>query len=74
MTMPDTTRVRGLGRFEQRLDLIVSTSDSEEEEQSGLLLELIREVHAVKWILLWVLVIVPLVLIGLSVVTVASRS
>lgn len=73
MATPNTARVRGLGRFEAKLADIVNTSTSEDEEQSGLLLELIREVHAVKWILLWVLVIVPLVLVGLSVVTVASR-
>jgi hypothetical protein len=39
-----------------------------EEEQSGLLLELIREVHTVKWILTWVLVIVPVALIVLVVI------
>lgn len=64
-----TTRTPvGISKFERRLVRIVDTSDSEEEEQSGLLLELVREVHTVKWILWWVLIIVPALVVGIAVV------
>lgn len=64
---------RGLGAFETKLAEIQASSETEQEEQSALLVELIREVHSVKWILLWVLVIVPVALFVLSGVLIALR-
>jgi hypothetical protein len=58
----------GVSRFERKLVRIIETSETEDEEQSGLLLELIREVHTVKWILWWVLIIVPALVVGATVV------
>jgi hypothetical protein len=54
--------------FERKLARIVETSETEAEEQSGLLLELVREVHTVKWILWWVLIIVPALVVTIAVV------
>jgi hypothetical protein len=69
MTEPTTS---GLGAFDQKLARIVDTAETEAEEQSGLLLELVREVHTVKWILVWTLVIVPGALVALTIGIIAS--
>ena len=59
---------RGLGPFETKLAQIQATSETEDEEQSALLVELIREVHGIKTILTWVLIVVPVVILVLGLV------
>lgn len=58
--------------FESRLHEIVSTSDTEAEQQAGLTLELIREVHGVRVLLVWMLVVVPAVLVLIGVIGAVS--
>lgn len=54
---------RGLTAFERKLTGIVESSDTEDEEQSKLLMVLVREVHTIRWILIWVMIIVPVVVV-----------
>lgn len=57
-----------MAAFDTKLDEIVRTSETEAEEQSGLLLELVREVHSMRVLLVWVLVIVPAVVVAISII------
>jgi hypothetical protein len=57
----------GASKFESKLARIVESSETEEEEQSGLMLELVREVHAIKVLLLVVLVFVPVGVLMLAI-------
>lgn len=65
-----TPSYRGLTAFERKLSGIVERSDTEDEEQSALLMVLVREIHTVRLILLWMLVIVPAIAIILGIVLV----
>lgn len=51
--------------FEQRLGNIVESSDSEDEEQTKILLLMAREVHSIRQILFWMLVVVPIAVVVL---------
>lgn len=53
--------------YDQRLDGILRLP-SETEKQTALLTELVREVHTMKLILWWVLIIVPVIVIVLGIV------
>lgn len=44
------------------------TLQSQSPAESALLTKLIREVHTIKWILWWVMVIIPILAVGISVV------
>jgi hypothetical protein len=71
--MPDSpAHLRAAGNddsgFERRLNKIVQTSTTEAEEQSGLMLELVREAHAIKWILIWMLILVPIIALVLGII------
>lgn len=58
----------GPGSFNENLKLIAATSANDEAAQSRLLLLMVREVHTIKWILWWVLIIVPAVAIVLGII------
>ena len=59
--------------FERRLTGILERSDSADEQQSALLALLIREVHTIKWILAWVLIIVPTVVVVFGLLLTAAH-
>lgn len=69
MTAPDSPQsYAGATAFERKLTRIVDSSDTEDEEQSKLLMLLVREVHTVKWLLWTALIIVPAIAIILGIV------
>ena len=49
--------------FERKLTGIITRAESEDAAQSMFLMLLIREIHAIKLILVWVLIIVPIVMV-----------
>lgn len=66
--MTDHRPVPGQSAFEARLVGIMNRSETEGEQQSALLLLLVREIHTIKWILWWVLIIVPAIVLVLGIV------
>jgi hypothetical protein len=60
---PAAPSYQGATGFEGRLAGIIDRADNEGEQQSGLLLLLVREIHTIKLILWWVLIIVPIVVV-----------
>jgi hypothetical protein len=57
-----------LPHFEQRLARIVHTAETEPQAQQRLILELVREVHSLRRVLVWMLVLVPTVLVTVMIV------
>jgi hypothetical protein len=49
--------------FERKLTDLLHRAESEAGAQSMLLTLLVRELHTIKWILWWVLIIVPIVVV-----------
>jgi hypothetical protein len=61
-----------LTAYEIQLGHTLRSLPAEEEKQTAMLIELIREVHTVKWILLWTMVIVPIIVLVLGIVLIRS--
>jgi hypothetical protein len=64
---PTTPTYGGSTAFDRRLTGVIDRADNEGEQQSGLLLVLVREIHTMKLILWWVLIIVPIIAIVLGI-------
>jgi hypothetical protein len=67
----DTSRtpdISALPDFEQRLARIVTTADTDSQSQQRLTLELVREVNQIRWILVWMLILVPVILVTMTII------
>jgi hypothetical protein len=60
--------LNGLPEFDQRLARIIKTADNETQSQQRLTLELVREVNQIRWILVWMLVLVPVILVTMTII------
>jgi hypothetical protein len=70
-----TPDIRALPDFEQHLARIVATADTEAQSQQRLTLELVREVNQIRWILVWLLILIPVILVTMTIVlAVASKA
>ncbi|HEX4725702.1 MAG TPA: hypothetical protein VH333_24535 [Pseudonocardiaceae bacterium] len=64
--VPQPHPVLGYGAitaFDRKLTGIAERAESEDAAQNMFIMLLIREVHTVKWILWWVLIIVPILVV-----------
>lgn len=61
-----------IATYEVQLGNTLRSLPAEDEKQTAMLIELIREVHAVKWILLWTMVIVPIIVLVLGILLIKA--
>jgi hypothetical protein len=61
--VPVPTTYGAMSGFERKLAGILNRAESEAGAQSMLLTLVVREIHTIKWILWWVLIIVPIVVV-----------
>lgn len=62
----------GVTTYQIHLDNVLRSMPTEDGKQTALLIELIHEVHMVKWILIWVMVIVPAIMLILGILLVMA--
>lgn len=60
--------LNGLPEFDQRLARIMKTADNETQSQQRLTVELVREVNQIRWILVWMLILVPIILVTMTII------
>ena len=63
----------GVSAFERRLTGILERSENADEQHGALLALLVREVHTIKWILAWVLIIVPTIVVVFGLLLTAAH-
>jgi hypothetical protein len=63
-----TPEISALPDFERHLARIVATADTDAQSQQRLTLELVREVNQIRWILVWLLILIPVILVTMTIV------